>query len=80
MTKILSEMTRADWLTRRWINITPPGSPEMVFADAGEFPVEQRAVLLDILHAGRPEARDSTTVTGSSRAAGEDDEPVAGRP
>jgi len=49
MTKFLSEMTRADWLTRRWINITPPGSTEMMFTDAGDFPEEQRAALLQVL-------------------------------
>jgi len=50
MTKRLSEMTRADWLTRRWIAITPPGSAEMMFSDAGDFPEEQRMLLLDVLH------------------------------
>jgi hypothetical protein len=52
MTKRLSEMTRADWLSRRWINNTPPGSPEMVFTDGGEFPEVQRATLLLILNGG----------------------------
>lgn len=51
MTKRLSEMTRADWLTRRWVNTTPPGSGEMMFTDAGDFPQAQRMALLDILHA-----------------------------
>ena len=50
MTKRLAEMTRADWLTRRWINTTPPGSIDMVFADAGDFPEAQRRMLLAILH------------------------------
>jgi hypothetical protein len=53
MTKRLSEMTRTDWLTRRWINTTPSGSTEMMFTDAGDFPEPQRAVLLAILHADR---------------------------
>jgi hypothetical protein len=51
MTKRLSDMTRADWLTRRWVNTTPPGSTEMMFTDAGDFPHEQRMTLLDVLHA-----------------------------
>ena len=51
MTKLLSEMTRADWLTRRWINTTPAGRVEMMFRDAGGFPPEQRVVLLHVLHA-----------------------------
>jgi hypothetical protein len=45
-------MTRADWLSRRWRNITPPGSPEMHFTDDGDFPPEQRAVMLEILNGG----------------------------
>jgi hypothetical protein len=53
MTKWLSEMTRADWLTRRWVNTTPPASAEMMFTDAGDFPHEQRMALLEVLH-GRP--------------------------
>lgn len=53
MTKKLSEMTRADWLSRRWINVTPPGTAEMVFTDAGDFPEEQRSALLSILASGR---------------------------
>jgi hypothetical protein len=52
MTKTLSEMTRADWLSRRWVNTTPPGSPEMQFTDAGDFPPIQRAAMLAILEAG----------------------------
>lgn len=52
MTKRLSEMTRADWLSRRWVNTTSPGSPEMHFTDAGDFPPKQRAALLAILNAG----------------------------
>jgi len=52
MTKLLSEMTRADWLTRRWINRTPAGSAEMMFSDAGDFPPEQRMVLLHVRGAG----------------------------
>lgn len=52
MVKRLSEMTRADWLSRRWLNTTPAGSPEMQFTDDGDFPPEQRAVMLAILHAG----------------------------
>ena len=51
MIKRLSEMTRADWLTRRWLNTTPPGSAEMEFTDDGDFPPKQRAVLLAVLHA-----------------------------
>lgn len=51
MTKPLSEMTRTDWLTRRWIDTTPPGSAEMIFTDAGEFPEAQRTVLLALLQA-----------------------------
>jgi hypothetical protein len=50
MTKRLSEMTRTDWLTRRWVDATPPGSPEMFFTDAGDFPPAQRAALLRTLH------------------------------
>jgi hypothetical protein len=50
MTKRLADMTRADWLTRRWINTTPPGSVEMVFTDAGDFPEAQGRMLLAILH------------------------------
>ena len=53
MTKLLTEMTRADWLTRRWVNTTPPGSAEMMFTDAGDFPEEQRRALLEVLHAHR---------------------------
>jgi hypothetical protein len=52
MTKRLSEMTRTDWLSRRWVNTTPAGSSEMQFTDDGDFPPKQRAVLLAILHAG----------------------------
>jgi hypothetical protein len=52
MTKLLSEMTRADWLTRRWINTTPAGSAEMMFSDAGDFLPEQRMILLHVLDAG----------------------------
>ena len=52
MIKRLSEMTRADWLTRRWIDTTPVGSAEMMFTDAGDFPEEQRRVLLNVLRAG----------------------------
>ena len=52
MTKTLSERTRADWLSRRWIDTTPPGNPEMVFTDARDFPDEQRTALLDILNGG----------------------------
>ena len=52
MIKRLSEMTRADWLTRRWIDTTPLGSAEMTFTDAGDFPEEQRRVLLNVLRAG----------------------------
>lgn len=52
VTKKLSEMTRADWLTRRWVEATPPGSLEMFFTDAGDFPPAQRAALLRTLHAG----------------------------
>jgi hypothetical protein len=51
MVKRLSEMTRADWLTRRWISATPPGSTEMMFADGDDFPQEQRMVMLRVLHA-----------------------------
>jgi hypothetical protein len=51
MVKRVSEMTRADWLTRRWINTTPPGSREMMFTDGGDFPQEQRMALLRLLHA-----------------------------
>ena len=51
MRKPLSEMTRADWLTRRWLNTTPPGSAEMEFTDDGDFPPTQRAALLAILNA-----------------------------
>lgn len=56
MTKKLSEMTRADWLSRRWIHTTPPGSPEMVFTDAGDFPEEQRQALFDVLAGGPSES------------------------
>lgn len=52
MTKRLSEMTRADWLSRRWLNTTPPGNPEMQFTDDGDFPPKQRAAMLAILNAG----------------------------
>lgn len=52
MTKRLSEMSRTDWLSRRWVNTTPPGSPEMQFTDAGDFPPKQRAAMLAILEAG----------------------------
>ena len=63
MVKLLSDMTRADWLTRRWINTTPPGSAEMTFTDAGDFPQEQRLALFRVLNAradansGEPVAR-----------------------
>ena len=63
MVKLLSDMTRADWLTRRWINTTPPGCSVMMFTDAGDFPQEQRLALLRILNAragadsGEPVAR-----------------------
>jgi hypothetical protein len=50
MTKKLSEMTRTDWLSRRWVEATSPGSSELFFTDAGDFPPEQRAILLSILH------------------------------
>jgi hypothetical protein len=43
--KRLFEVTRADWLSRRWVETTPPGSPETQFTDAGDFPPEQRAVM-----------------------------------
>jgi hypothetical protein len=52
MTKRLSEMTRADWLSRRWVNTTPPGSREMQFTDDGDFPPNQRAALLALLNDG----------------------------
>jgi len=45
-------MTRADWLTRRWIDTTPAGSAEMTFSDGGDFPPEQRMALLRALHTG----------------------------
>jgi hypothetical protein len=55
MTKLLKDMTRTDWLTRRWVNTTPPGSAEMMFTDDGDFPEAQRRALLDVL-LGRPDA------------------------
>lgn len=51
MTKMLKDMTRTDWLTRRWVNTTPPGDAEMMFTDAGDFPEAQRRALLNVLHA-----------------------------
>jgi hypothetical protein len=51
MVKRVSEMIRADWLMRRWINTTPPGSTEMMFTDGGDFPQAQRMALLRVLHA-----------------------------
>ena len=76
MIKLLSEMTRADWLTRRWINVTLPGGTEMMFADAGEFPHEQRAALLHLLN-GRLGPEPSNTGNRGSRGATTSDEPVA---
>lgn len=74
MMKLLSEMTRADWLTRRWVNTTPPGSAEMMFTDAGDFPPEQRKALLDVLHAGNGNgAAASLGDAGGSRGANGDD-------
>jgi len=55
MTKLLKDMTRTDWLTRRWVDTTAPGSAEMMFTDAGDFPEAQRRALLDVL-LGRPDA------------------------
>jgi len=52
MTKRLSEMTRADWLTRRWIDTTPAGSAELTFSDGSDFPPEQRMAVLQVLHTG----------------------------
>jgi hypothetical protein len=76
MVKALSEMTRADWLTRRWIDTTPPGSPEMMFTDAGDFPLEQCAVLLQVLNAGLgPEA--ATVATGTADTPRASDQRVA---
>jgi hypothetical protein len=69
MVKFLSEMTRVDWLTRRWLNTTPPGSKEMMFTDAGGFPPAQRTALLDVLYA--------RLAMGGSRDAAKSDEPVA---
>jgi hypothetical protein len=56
MIELLSEMTRADWLTRRWVDTTPPGSTEMMSTDAGDFPQEQRGALLQVLNSRSAES------------------------